>query len=160
MDGHERKDYVPVDWVSSAITHLLGRPEHHGRTYHLTAAEPTPVAVWSRAIQHAVERCSSLADPSDPTRRDAQWFVELFRGQAGIYRAYWRDDPQFDRTNTVSATAHLPCPTVDYEMLLRMAKFAIRTNFGRHARTPISGKGKRPCVLETLLQSVVTPENG
>ncbi len=161
MDGHERKDYVPVDWVSSVITHLLGRPEHHGKTYHLTAAEPTPVAVWSRAIQHAVERYSSLADPSDPTRRDAQWFVELFRAQAGVYRAYWRDDPQFDRTNTVAATSHLPCPTVDYEMLLRMARFAIRTNFGRHARTPMPDKGDVRNHIQRLraVQKAPAPED-
>jgi thioester reductase-like protein len=134
MDGHERKDYVPVDWVSSVITHLLGVPTHHGRTYHLTAAEPTPVAVWSRAIQDAVERYSPLADPSDPTSRDARWFVDMFQGQARVYRAYWRDDPQFDRTHTVAAASHLPCPTVDYEILMRMARFAIRTNFGRRSR--------------------------
>lgn len=134
LDGHERKDYVPVDWVSSVIAHLVGEPACHGRTYHLTAAEPTPVAVWSRAIQDAVERYSPLADPSDPTNRDAPWFVEMFQGQAAIYRAYWRDDPQFDRTHTVAAAPHLPCPRVDYEMLMRMAGFAIRTNFGRRDR--------------------------
>ncbi len=131
LDGHDRKDYVPVDWVSAVITHLLGEPAHHGRTYHLTAAEPTPVAVWSRAIQDAVERYSPLADPSDPMTRDAQWFVDMFQGQAQMYRAYWRDDPQFDRTHTVAAAAHLPCPTVDYEMLMHMARFAIRTYFGK-----------------------------
>lgn len=135
MDGHERKDYVPVDWVARVITHLVGEPTHHGRTYHLTAAEPTPVAVWSRAIQDAVERYSPLADPSDPMIRDADWFVDMFQGQAKIYRAYWRDDPPFDRTNTVAAAPHLPCPTVDHDMLLRLARFAIRTNFGRRDRT-------------------------
>jgi len=161
MDGHERKDYVPVDWVSSVIAHLLGRPEHHGRTYHMTAAEPTPVAVWSRAIQHAVEQCSSLADPSDPTSRDAQWFVELFRGQAAIYRAYWRDDPKFDRTNTIAALAHLPCPAVDYDMLLRMARFAIQMNFGRRRRTPMSEDGEVRNHLQRLLaaSNACTPEN-
>jgi thioester reductase-like protein len=135
LDGHERKDYVPVNWVSAVITHLLGRPAHHGRIYHLTAAEPTPVAIWSRAIQDAIEKYSPLADPSDPANRDARWFAEMFQGQAQIYRAYWRDDPQFDRTHTVNAAAHLPCPTVDYEMLMRMARFAIRTRFGKPLRT-------------------------
>ncbi|NLH41928.1 MAG: SDR family oxidoreductase [Planctomycetes bacterium] len=153
IDGHERKDYVPVDWVAAAITHLLGRPEHHGRTYHLTAAEPTPVAVWSRAIQHAVERYSTLADPSDPTIRDAQWFADLFREQAKIYRAYWRDDPQFDRTNTVAALAHLPCPTVDYDMLLRMARFAIQTNFGRRERKPSPLNGDIRTHLRQFLEA-------
>jgi len=131
LDGHERKDFVPVDWVSAAIVYLVGRPEHHGRTYHLTAPQPAPVAVWGRAIQDAVERYSPLADPSDPGNCDATWFEEMFRRQVEIYRAYWRDDPQFDRTNTVAAVAHLPCPTVNYELLAKMARIAIQTNFGR-----------------------------
>ncbi|MGE5293767.1 MAG: SDR family oxidoreductase [Solirubrobacterales bacterium] len=134
VNEHDRKNYVPVDWVSTVITHLLGQPAHHGRTYHLTAAEPTPVAVWSQAIQEAVERYSTLADPSDPTIRDARWFMKVFEEQAQVYRAYWRDDPQFDRTNTIAAAPHLPCPTVDYDMLVTMARFAIRSRFGKHPR--------------------------
>ncbi len=151
LDEQDRKDYVPVDWVSAVITHLLDDRAHHGRTYHLTAAEPTPVAVWSRAIQDAVERYSSLADPADPTNRDAQWFLEMFRGQAQIYRAYWRDDPQFDRTHTVAAAAHLPCPTVDYEMLMRMARFAIRTHFGKRPQASEPANGDIRAHIQPLL---------
>jgi len=145
-----RKDYVPVDWVSAVITYLLGRPEHHGKTYHLTATQATPVALWSRAIQDAVERGSRLADPSDPTRRDAKWFLETFLKQSEVYRSYWRDDPQFDRTHTKAAAPYLPCPLVDYSMLLRMAQFAIGTNFGKRPQT----SGPR----EGVLQTVTTPE--
>jgi thioester reductase-like protein len=160
LNEQDRKDYVPVDWVSAVIAHLLGRPEHHGRTYHLTAAEPTPVVIWSRAIQHAVERYSPMADPSDPTIRDANWFVELFRGQVKTYQAYWRDDPQFDRTHTVAAASHLPCPTVDYDMLLRMARFAIQTNFGRHAPKSDRPNGDIRVHMQRLLaaRDAQTPE--
>jgi thioester reductase-like protein len=156
MDGHERKDYVPVDWVSSVIAHLLGRPGHHGRTYHLTAAEPTPVAIWSLAIQHAVERYSTMADPSNPTGRDAKWFVELFREQAQIYRPYWRDDPQFDRSHTVAAASDLPCPTVDYDMLLHMARFAIQTNFGKQLRKSDPSNGEIQAHMQRLLAAKET----
>jgi thioester reductase-like protein len=137
LGGQERKDYVPVDWVSAMITHLLGHPEYHGLTYHLTAAQPTPVALWSQAIQEAVYRYSSWADPSDSTGRDVSWTNEVFRAQAEIYRAYWRDDPPFDRAHTVAAAPQLPCPVVDHDMLVRMASFAIQTNFGkRPSETP------------------------
>jgi thioester reductase-like protein len=139
VDGNERKDFVPVDWVSAAITHLASRPEHHGKTYHLTAAEPTPVAVWGRAIQHAVEQYSPLADCSDSTLQDASWFEQMFRRQVEVYRAYWRDDPRFDRAHTAAAAPNLPCPTVNHDMLVQMARFAIQTNFGK-ARQPA-----RPC---------------
>ncbi|OHB68563.1 MAG: hypothetical protein A2Y77_15510 [Planctomycetes bacterium RBG_13_62_9] len=131
LNGHECKNFVPVDWVSAAITRLLSQPQHHGKTYHLTAAEPTPILVWGQAIQHAVEQYSPLANTSDATHCDAEWFEEMFREQVQIYRAYWRDDPHFDRTHTAAALSDLHCPTVDHDMLVRMARFAIQTNFGR-----------------------------
>ncbi len=142
LRGQERKDFVPVDWVSAMIVRLLGHPEHHGRTYHLTAAQPTPAALWTQAIQEAVYRYSSWADPSDSTGRDVSWANETCRAQAEIYRAYWRDDPRFDCTHTVAAAPQLPCPVVDHDMLLRMATFAIQTNFRK--RLPASRSGVTP----------------
>ncbi len=155
LDGSEQKDFVPVDWVSAVMTHLLARPEHHGRTYHLTAAEPTPTAVWARAVQCAVERYSPLGDPSDPTCCDAAWFEQMFRRQIEVYRAYWRGDPQFDRANTVAVSRHLPCPTVDHDMLVQMARFAIQTNFGKHQRR----RRQREAVIapQPSLQDIATP---
>jgi nucleoside-diphosphate-sugar epimerase len=148
LRGHERKDCVPVDWVSAVITYLVGHPEYHGRTYHLTAAEPTPVALWSQVIQDAVEQCSRLADPRHSALHGAKWFRETFLGQSEIYRSYLRDDPLFDRAHTSKAAVHLPCPAMDYDRYLRMAQFAIRTNFGRCPRMPAG---------ETSLRAVVTP---
>ncbi len=42
LRGDERKNLVPVDWVSAAITRIIVRPELHGRTYHLTNPRPRP----------------------------------------------------------------------------------------------------------------------
>jgi hypothetical protein len=58
----------------------------------------------------------------------------MFRSQSDIYQTYWRDDPVFDCTNTTAAAPHLPCPVVDHEMLMRMARFAIQSNFGKGQR--------------------------
>ena len=30
--GHERKNLVPVDWISQVMTHIILHPEHHGNT--------------------------------------------------------------------------------------------------------------------------------
>src|SRR5262249_37673737 len=40
LTGEEPRNLVPVDWVSAVIAHLVQRPEHHGRTYHLTPPVP------------------------------------------------------------------------------------------------------------------------
>ena len=135
--GPERKNFVPVDWISAVMTHVLAHPEYHGKTYHLTSPHPTPVAEMTAVIQDAVERYSTLADPSDDFRCDGMWFEETFRAELDIYRSYWRDDPRFDQTNVNAAAPHLPCPAVDRTMLMRTARYAIRTNFGRPRPRPV-----------------------
>jgi hypothetical protein len=102
----------------------------------LTARDATPISEWAGVIQEAVERYSQLADPSDPAACDTRWFEEMFRSQSDIYRTYWRDDPLFDSASTAAAAPHLTCPVVDREMLMRMARFAIQTNFGKSQRRP------------------------
>ncbi len=136
FESSESKHFVPVNWVSSVITHIRRNPEFHGRTYHLTAQRPTPVAEMAAVIQDAVERYSRLADRNDPSRLDGAWIAQAFREQMSVYRAYWRDDPQFDQRNTHWAAGHLPCPQVDRQMLMRMARWAIDSRFGRAARPP------------------------
>ncbi len=153
LTGRERKDYVPVDWVASVMTHILSHPRLHGRTYHLTAATPTPIAVWSRAIQDAIEQESPLTDESDPLKRDEAWFKDMLGPQLEIYRPYWRDDPRFDRTHTMAAAAHLPCPRVDRELLADMARFAIRTRFGKASEPPEERPAPVPAIIDRWVSS-------
>jgi putative sterol carrier protein len=77
---------------------------------------------------------SPLGEPDSSWNLDGEWFAKTFRDQLGIYGAYWRDDPQFDMTNTLRAAPHLPCPELDHEMMSRLARFAIDANFGRVRR--------------------------
>lgn len=127
----ESKHLVPVDWVSSVITHIRRNPQFHGRTYHLTARRPTLVSDMASVIQDAVERYSQLASRNDPQRLDGDWIANAFREQMSVYQSYWRDDPEFDQRNTRWAAGHLPCPVVDRDMLMRMARWAITSRFGR-----------------------------
>ncbi len=137
LGGPERKNFVPVDWVSAAITHVYTQPEHHGKTYHLTSPSPTRVADMTAVIQEAVETYSTLADPDDACRCDGEWFEKTFSAELAIYRAYLRDDPKFDCTNLNAAAPHLPCPDISKEMMMRTAEFAIKTNFGRPKPRPL-----------------------
>ena len=60
----------------------------------------------------------------DPTEVE-QLFYEHIR----VYNSYWRDDPTFDCTNTLEAAPHLPCPTIDKDMMLMLARKAISLDF-------------------------------
>jgi hypothetical protein len=137
LHGPERKNFVPVDWVSAVMTHILGLPSHHGKTYHLTTPLPMRIAQMTAVVQAAVETYSTPADAADQERCDGAWFADAFRQQMDVYRAYWRDDPDFDISNTLAAAPHLPCPMVDDDMLMLMAKYAILSNFGKPRPRPV-----------------------
>jgi thioester reductase-like protein len=134
IKGEDRKNFVPVDWVSAVMCHIHGRPEFHGTTYHVTSPQPPLVLEMASVMQEVVEELSPMGDPDSSWNLDGEWFAKTFRDQLGIYGSYWRDDPQFDMTNTLRAAPHLPCPTLDREMMTLLARFAIGTNFGRVRR--------------------------
>jgi thioester reductase-like protein len=137
LAGDEAKNLVPVDWVSAVAAHIVATPRWHGQTYHLTPANRVPVreiaAVTKAAILARLERNQA----GQPAAADVPAAVGLpdhladaFRDQMATYMAYWRDDPEFDATNTATAAGHLPCPAVDAAMLRRLCDFAINANFG------------------------------
>jgi thioester reductase-like protein len=130
MSGEEHKNLVPVDWVSAVFAHIFSRPEHYGRTYHLVTRRPPSVALVADVIQQAVEECSELAEAEDAFVADGDWFINNFRNQIEIYRAYWRDDPKFDDSQRAAA-APFDCPAMDAALLMRLARHAIEDNFGR-----------------------------
>jgi hypothetical protein len=130
LSNNDHKNLVPVDWVSAAIEHIFTRPEHHGRTYHLTTPRPPSLMLIADVIQQAVEKYSQLATEQDAFVGNGDWFIDSFREQIEIYHSYWRDDPQFDDTQRAAAVP-FACPEMDTAMLMRLAKYAIQTNFGR-----------------------------
>ena len=54
---------------------------------------------------------------------------QLFYEHLKVYNSYWRDDPEFDKSNTIAAAPHLPCPKVDRELLLMLARKAMEMEF-------------------------------
>jgi len=137
LSGNESKNLAPVDWVSRVITHIHGCPEHHGKTYHVTSERRATVSEVAEVMKRAIRTYSEQPDTRQDRTGDVEEFEHLFTEQLDLYGEYWRDDPVFDRTNTTAAAGHLPCPEVNEEMLMRLATFAIRSNFGRPRPRPI-----------------------
>lgn len=135
-----RKNFVPVDWVSAVIAHGVMTPAARGRTYHLTHPDPVSSAAIGRVVQEAVERYSRAASPDDPDLCDERWFAENLAVQLDVYRSYFRNDPDFDRTNTLAMAGHVACPALDHETLMRMARFAIEDDFGRAPKPAPAGR--------------------
>ncbi|NDC63733.1 MAG: NAD-dependent epimerase/dehydratase family protein, partial [Planctomycetia bacterium] len=133
VDASAVKNFVPVDWVSAVIAHAVQTPASRGRTFHLTHPEPLSMDAVGRLVQQAVDRYSQGAAPDDPDLCDERWFAENLRTQLDVYTSYFRNDPEFDRANTLDIAGHIPCPTLDMPTLLRMARFAIEHDFGRQS---------------------------
>ncbi len=137
LSGEERRNFVPVDWVSAAMSRIVLDEQWHHRTYHLTPSQPTTSRQLEDALQEyfhydAVEFIGRVTlDDRDKTEEEHR-FYEYLSG----YEEYWQEDPQFDRRNTDQATASLPEPHVDVPCLVRLIDFAVKDRFGRRrART-------------------------
>ncbi len=174
LGGDERKNLVPVDWVSSVITHIVTHEALHGECYHLTHPEPARVADIEGALLDAAKAevlsaadlardpaapTRSVADPSNRMALDsrAPRLESLFSEQMQTYRAYFRDDPTFDMVNTLGAAGHLPCPALDRPRLTRLAQAAIRANFGWPKPPESAPEFDAATLLERSARKSVTP---
>ncbi len=160
LSGDEGKNFVPVDWIAAAITYLFLHPEHHGRTYHLTSPKPVTVRLFQRVVQDAIERYSKRATTKDVAAEELAVFEKLYYEQMTIYRSHWRDDPSFDRTNTERALGHLPCPAIDYDLLMRVARYPIETNFMLRRHTPVASPIDTERHLAPFLEARHPLDNG
>lgn len=132
MTGAERKNLVPADWVSAVMTRIILDPTLHGGTYHLTSSRPTSVGLLCRVFeQMATEMMagSTTARGGGGATLDPATLGRLFGDQMQVYRAYWRDDPEFDVTATRRAVPDLPAPALDEATLRRLCRFAIDAGF-------------------------------
>lgn len=129
LSGNEGKNFVPVDWLTSAMAHVITHPELHGETYHLAAPQPVSVKLFQSIVQEAMLRYGKKPH-STPLRSDElDVYEKLFHDRLLIYQSHWRDDPIFDLTNSQRALPQLPCPTMDFDLLMRVARWPVENNF-------------------------------
>lgn len=129
LSGDCRKHFVPVDWVSAVMAHVIANRATHGQTYHLTPRCPTKISVIRDMIETVCDCYGLRIDGEDVPEAELTDAERIFRQQQEVYTSYWADDPQFDTSNTREAAPHLPCPHIDREMLLHFADVAIDMRF-------------------------------
>ncbi|SFI17964.1 SDR family oxidoreductase [Planctomicrobium piriforme] len=129
VDGHERKNLVPVDWVSEAMARIITTPSLHGQTYHLTPRVPVTVRLIRDVMEEVMETYGLTFSGADGVMGIDQEIEQIFLKHMEVYHSYWKDDPEFDSTNTIKALPDLPCPLVDRKMLTHLARVAIQRGF-------------------------------
>jgi hypothetical protein len=144
LSGEERKNFVPVDWISAAIsrgvTDQSGR--FRGRTIHLAPSKRVSLAAMAEVIAESLDtqagenQAGGTPSSAAAATRDPGQVLDFFRQQMGIYQAYWRDDPEFDGAAVAELLPDLPCPEVDHQSMLRLCRYALRTNFGARRGLP------------------------
>lgn len=133
MSGAECKNLVPVDWVSAVMARIILDPSLHGSTYHLTSTRPTSVGLLCRVFEQMVVEMADgqkATGGGKPTSGfDPALVSRLFGDQMKVYKAYWRDDPEFDSATTRRAVPDLVSPAIDEPTIRRLCRFAIETSF-------------------------------
>ncbi|RLS43021.1 MAG: NAD-dependent epimerase/dehydratase family protein [Planctomycetota bacterium] len=129
MNGNERKHLVPVDWVSAVMAHVIDQPQHYGKTYHLTPSVPITMRLIRDVLEAEVGFYGVEFYGAGDRRADSSENEEVFFQHMEVYNSYWRDDPQYDTTNTRTAAPHLPCPIVDRTLLRHLTRVAIENKF-------------------------------
>ena len=139
LEGTEKKNLIPVNWVSEVMAHIIINEEHHGDTYHLTPRH----AITSRLLFDVLTSAAKIygvkmtgSEPFDDHSQMEQIFYEHMK----VYNSYWRDDPTFDCSNTLRAAPHLPCPHIDFNLLSYMSQVAIDMNFSWKDKKVTSSK--------------------
>lgn len=147
LDGHERKNFIPVDWVSAVTTHIVKTPQFHGRTFHLTPTTTVTVQTLREILEETFGFHGTIFAGQGKTLDNPTEIEQLFYEHIRVYNSYWRDDPVFDCSNTLEAAPHLPCPTIDKEMLLRLAQEAVRMDFRFKDKAPVRRRVEEPVTV-------------
>ena len=148
LDGDERKNLVPVDWVSAATVHILTNRQFHGETYHLTPTVPVTSGIIRDVLEEAYGFRGTIFAGHGTELEDPNEVEQLFYEHFKVYDSYWRDDPTFDSSQTIAACPHLPCPIVDKDRLLMMARAAIDMDF-RWKDAPVKKKAPEDAQAES-----------
>ena len=127
--GSERKNFVPVDWVSEAMSEIVNDSSLHDQTYHLTPRVPITTRLLKDVMEEVVGSYGVGIASSTQKVSERTEFEEVFFKHMEVYESYWKDDPEFDSSNTQNAVPHLPCPHVDRDMLIRMSAAAMEKGF-------------------------------
>jgi len=137
--GQERRNLIPVDWVSAVMCRLFENPAARGLTFHLVPDVPT-------TARHLIDSCADYyqstgvlyADDPEPENagdvpltEDQRMFESLFRENAETYANYETTDNTFDASNTKRLVPDLPCPPIDRTIIHRYIEFGNSDKWGK-----------------------------
>lgn len=145
LQGDEGKNFVPVDWVSDAIVSILSRTSPRDEIYGLASPHAVSVsrllASFEKSLRAFAKGQAMQGGHSRSGPVEQQYFEQL-----SVYQSYWRNDPDFDCSNSHAVLPDKRCPEFTDEMLQLMCDYAIDSNFGwpqpRFTSSPFSTRSR------------------
>lgn len=132
MTGDEPRNIVPVDWVAEVLTHLIGTPKAHGRTFHIA---PQDGITANQLVQFCYDYFGStgvnFCGRAALDRQSDNDFASKVFDAIKIYEDYETSDPVFDRSNLEKFAGHLDCPALDRNIIHRYIDFGESDRWGR-----------------------------
>jgi len=132
LQGDERRNVIPVDWVSKVMAHLFLSPESHGHTFNLA---PDDCLTARQLIDAGYSYFNSTGveyigyGPIDPATYNELEAASL-PGLA-MYNNYESTDPTFDCANLKRFAGHMPCPAIDESMLHTYIRYGEADRWGK-----------------------------
>jgi hypothetical protein len=140
MTGDERRNIIPVEWVSAVMCRLFETPEARGLTYHIAPENPITSA-------QIIEYCGNCFNTTGATfcghdeidtpaltraENEDQWlFEKMYWENAETYAPYERTDNVFDQTNLKRFTSDIVCPEFDSTVMRRYIEYGIEDRWGK-----------------------------
>lgn len=138
MTGDERRNIIPVDWVSAVMCRLFETPEARGLTFHMAPDKP----LTSREM---IEFCGEyfkstgvefhgygeLPAVSREEGEDQWMFERMVMENAETYAPYERTDNTFEMTNTKRFAGDIVCPEIDRTIIHRYIEYGNEDRWGK-----------------------------
>jgi nucleoside-diphosphate-sugar epimerase len=132
LDGNERRNVVPVDWVSEVICRLIENPAARNCTFHLAPRVPiTPREFFDASYRYFNAYGYKFCGKDWKLTGDTTVFEQAFLAHRIPYEGYERTDPHFDTSNLDRFGQDLPCPRIDETVLHRYLRFGEQAQWGK-----------------------------
>lgn len=129
--GDERRNVVPVDWVSKAMTRLYNNLDAHGHTFNMAPDEClTPRQIMEAGYTYFSSKGVEFLGYDYKPESYNSFEAETFPGLA-MYNNYEKTDPTFDCTNLKRFAGDLPCPRIDEAMLHTYIRYGEADRWGK-----------------------------
>lgn len=138
MTGEERRNIIPVEWVSAVMCRLFETPEARGLTFNMAPDNPIKSKEMVQycgdyfkstgVVFHGYDELPVLSKEES----EDQWMFErLVMENAETYAPYERTDNTFDMTNTKQFAGDIVCPQIDQTVVYRYIEYGNEDRWGK-----------------------------